>query len=322
MSKVSPLEGISLPKLILQVKQVFKGESCSLKEFNQKKEWFLKLGKIILSSEVWRAYFLPSNIHILKKNEYRIKEYMSDDIYNIKESVLNILGDTKELKRISDITDPLHEISQTVTLLLLEVIFLLQNSKNISKKNIYLLTLIADNFGLWKIRYILEDEAFRIKNKDQYDITALLLQKQTEIYQKLFTDIIGIIRYQFQKSGLNDFKIVYRKKNVYGVYKKMKLKGQNINHVTDFFAFRIIVKTISECYQVLEILHHLWPHYPKKLKDYIEQPKSNQYQSIHTTLQCLQKNTVEFQIRTESMDSIAKFGPASHSLYKAREGHI
>lgn len=322
MSKEISLGNIPLPKLILQVKQTFKEEDVLGDEIKYKQKLFDKFKKIILSSEIWRAYFLPNDTKLLQRYENRIRDLWGDDVYTLKESALHILDDIKSLEKIADITDPLHETSQTITLALLETLLLLQDEESVSKisdKKISLLTDIADNFGLWKIRYILEDEAFRFKHPDQYKIASLLLQKQTDIHKKLFADMISIIEYQFKKEGLQDFKIVYRKKNIYGIYRKIQSKGQNINQITDLFAFRIIVKTIPECYQVLEILHRLWPHYAQKLKDFIEHPKPNQYQSIHTTLQCLEKNIVEFQIRTEGMDAVAKFGPASHALYKSLE---
>ena len=96
----------------------------------------------------------------------------------------------------------------------------------------------------------------------------------------------------------------------------MRRKQKNINHITDFFAFRILVKESEDCYKTLEAVHKLWPYYQDRVKDYIKQPKPNGYQSLHTTLLCLDSNVVEFQIRTHEMDYIAKYGAANHTLYK------
>ncbi len=96
----------------------------------------------------------------------------------------------------------------------------------------------------------------------------------------------------------------------------MKRKGKNFDQITDVFGYRVITKSIPDCYKVKKILHTLWEAFPEHHVDFIMKPKPNGYQSLHTTVKCVGGVAVEFQIRTRKMDWVAKYGPASHLLYK------
>lgn len=178
---------------------------------------------------------------------------------------------------------------------------------------------IADHFGFWRLRYRIEDQLFQQKDPKTYQLIQSLIKKKVEIHQDLFNQINDLLKDQLKKSGLKKFKIQFRKKNAYGIYRKMNKKKKNINHLDDLFAFRIIVANEDECYKTLEKLHQIWAPYPHRLKDYIKRPKPNGYQSLHTTLHCLQEYAIEFQIRSETMDKIAKFGPAAHAKYRKKQ---
>lgn len=230
-----------------------------------------------------------------------------------------LLQDEKILRKASRIKNPRHEIGKAVNIALIKVAKQM-NSKNPSKTlleqvNLYWIP-IASNFGVWKIRYQLEDRLFFLTNKKNYELVSSLLKKKIRIQKHLFKNIINILKDVFQKEKLKNLEIVFRTKNIFGIYNKMKRKNQNINHINDVFALRIIVSTVEECYQILRLLHKCWPPYVERKKDYIRHPKKNGYQSLHTTLHCLEGHEVEFQIRTAEMDETAKYGPANHGLYK------
>lgn len=230
-----------------------------------------------------------------------------------------ILRNPRRLKQILSVTNPLDPVSIPVGLALLEVMRELHQSdvseEFLSHVKKYWIP-IAGNFGMWKIRFILEDWLFKTQDTRNYELILSLLKSKDRIHQELFKNIIDIVGYQLKKKGIRSFSIIFRKKNTFGIHEKMQRKHQSINHINDFFAIRIIVKTLPECYQALEVLHYLWPAYMDRFKDYIREPKPNGYQGLHTVLQCLDRQIVEFQVRTEEMDYIAKFGPASHALYK------
>lgn len=152
---------------------------------------------------------------------------------------------------------------------------------------------------------------------EQQELVTSLLRDQYRVYRRLFSDITAILRHRFAAKGLRGVRIECRRKDVAGIAEKMQRKGATINHVTDLFGFRIITDRVEDCDKVLEVLHRLWRPYPERFKDYIRHPKPNGYQSIHTTLHCLDRTAVEFQIRTIAMDHLAQFGSANHALYKA-----
>src|SRR5690606_8933526 len=96
----------------------------------------------------------------------------------------------------------------------------------------------------------------------------------------------------------------------------MERKAVSFEQLSDIFGFRIIVKTVGDCYGALGVIHTAWPNVPGRFKDYISTPKQNEYHSIHTTVIGPRHQRVELQIRTEEMDRIAEYGIAAHALYK------
>jgi len=307
-------------KTIARLQKIFLGENIKEGYFASKKELLKTLKRNPFDQEIILAFFLPDNLNILEKYKGKIIKLLGQNVYELKTKALEILQKEDRLKEISQITDPLNPISQTIALVLLEIIAILKKKNRVSKEFVQVCQQywipIANNFGLWKIRYIIEDALFELDDPESYQLIVSVLAEKSKMYQELLNDIISIVHFHLQKAGLKDFEVFSRKKNIYGIYKKMQTQGISINHVADLFGIRIIVKSKNDCYKALGILHRLWPHYSDRLRDWIKSPKGNNYRSLHTTLQCLGGKPVEFQIRTPEMDYIAKFGPASHSRYK------
>src|SRR5438876_602829 len=107
-----------------------------------------------------------------------------------------------------------------------------------------------------------------------------------------------------------------RRKRAYSIWRKMERKSIGFEQLSDIFGFRVMVKTLPECYQALGIVHTTWPVVPGRFKDYVSTPKQNDYRSIHTTVIGPGKQRVELQIRTDDMHEIAEYGIAAHALYK------
>lgn len=233
-----------------------------------------------------------------------------------------LLHNVEKLSEIKKITDPKHRINKTVAAAL-EKISEIMNQPSpppafLAEVKKYWIP-IAYHFGIWKTRYSLEDRLFELTDKKNFMLMSSLVKKKQKIHEKLFKAVLQIVSHQLKKAGLSNYEITFRQKNIYGIYRKMKLKNKNINFMTDWFGIRIVVDTIPQCYKVLEVLHYLWPHYHEHFVDYIKTPKPNGYQSLHTILHCLDGQTVEFQIRTRKMDVYAEYGPAAHGIYKQLE---
>ncbi len=175
---------------------------------------------------------------------------------------------------------------------------------------------IANRLGMGRIKTQMEDLAFRYVHPQEYE--ALLAQVQPIITQKdeYLRRVEDIARKALEESGIKEFKIESRVKNLYSIYKKLEKKGEmEVTGLYDLVALRIIVDSVADCYAALGIIHQHWKPLPGRIKDYIAQPKTNNYRGLHTTIFCEEGEIVEFQIRTKEMDQEAKFGIAAHWHY-------
>ncbi len=173
---------------------------------------------------------------------------------------------------------------------------------------------LADRLGMQSIKNELEDLSLKFSNPDVFQqIKAIVSHKKNERASYLETAVKSI----YQASEKNGIKVSVssRAKHFYSIYKKMQKRNVEANKLYDLLALRIICNTNSECYTLIGIVHSLWKPMDGRFKDYIAMPKSNGYQSLHTTVIC-QGRPLEIQIRTEQMHNQAEHGVASHWLYK------
>ena len=180
---------------------------------------------------------------------------------------------------------------------------------------------LAGRLGMADMRWQLEDLAFKELNSEQYRGISTLLTETRAFRENYIEQVHEVLSAALTNSGLS-FKIVGRAKHIYSIHQK-RLKyetmGRNVDSVYDLYALRVFVDTVSDCYAVLGAVHQLWRPIPGEFDDYIANPKPNLYQSLHTTVSCLDSNPLEIQIRTYEMDAIANHGVAAHWYYKAGE---
>ena len=178
---------------------------------------------------------------------------------------------------------------------------------------------LADRFGMSNVKNEMEDLSLKYSNPDVFQqIKAIVSQKKNERSQYL-EKAVQAIQKSAVKAGI-DVTITSRAKHFYSIYQKMRKRNKEASELFDLLALRIICHTESECYTLVGIVHGLWKPLDGRFKDYIAMPKSNGYQSLHTTVMCEGK-PLEIQIRTEKMHSIAEHGVASHWLYKKGLNH-
>jgi GTP pyrophosphokinase len=174
---------------------------------------------------------------------------------------------------------------------------------------------IANRLGMWEIKGKMEDEAFKYIHPKEYGRIKNIIDPY---YQKS-SDILEEIRNKITDMGKEhniDIKIIQgRAKHLYKIYQKLKKHDNDINKIYDLIANRIIVKSISDCYAVLGLIHEEWKPLKGRIKDYISQPKPNGYQSLHTTVFGPGGRPIEFQIRTKEMHEEAEYGIAAHWHY-------
>lgn len=199
--------------------------------------------------------------------------------------------------------------------------------QKIAKETLQVYAPIAHRLGISKVKNELEDLSFKYLYPTQYEmIKGMVAERVSERnaqVQEMITDIEYI---------LNEFHIPYRifgrSKHFYSIYKKMMSKHKRFEEILDMQAIRIVTDSINHCYEILGYIHATYKPIPGRFKDYIAMPKSNMYQSLHTTVISSADGSIfEIQIRTEEMDSIAEKGVAAHWLYKengkgSEEGNI
>ena len=186
----------------------------------------------------------------------------------------------------------------------------------IAKETLDIYAPLAHKLGIFKIKAELEDRSLKYINPRMYYEILSLIKNKTRERVNLIDDMINDVTNILKNSGLKDFTIKGRIKNVYSIYKKMVNNNKSFEDIYDLIAIRIILNKVEECYQALGVIHANYTPIPKRFKDYIALPKPNLYQSLHTTVLGAFGEPFEVQIRTEEMDEIAEGGVAAHWAYK------
>jgi len=174
---------------------------------------------------------------------------------------------------------------------------------------------IASRLGIYWIKHELEDNSFKYLYPDDYNRISSLVSKGLAGREEYVQTVRQVIVQKLAEADLRG-KVLGRHKKVYSIYNKMQTQNLPFDEIYDIIAFRIILDTVPQCYEVLGLIHALWKPIDIKFKDYIARPKPNMYQSLHTTVIGPKGARVEIQIRTYEMDNVAKSGIAAHWSYK------
>jgi GTP diphosphokinase / guanosine-3',5'-bis(diphosphate) 3'-diphosphatase len=174
---------------------------------------------------------------------------------------------------------------------------------------------LANRIGLGWVKNELEDLCLKHLKPDVYEMLRVRVAKRDEDRQQYIGEVRSLVEKALAENGLQG-KVYGRPKHLYGIYQKMNKQSISFEEVYDLTALRIITDTKMNCYALLGVIHSLWRPVPGRFKDYIAIPKSNLYQSLHTTVVGPKGEHVEFQIRTEEMHRVAEYGIAAHWKYK------
>lgn len=220
--------------------------------------------------------------------------------------------------------------SQDIRVLIIKLVDRLHNMRTlehvpkekqtrIARETLEIYVPVTHRLGMGLIRKELEDLAFPYVYPEEYSRVVELSKSLKKKGENDLEKIRKSLQKRLADSNILDFHTSYRLKGTYSLYQKLKRREWDIERIYDYFAIRIVVPNIEQCYQVLGITHELWRPIPKRVKDYIAFPKPNGYRSLHTTVITPNCTILEVQIRTEAMHREAEYGIASHIMYKSKQ---
>jgi GTP pyrophosphokinase len=175
---------------------------------------------------------------------------------------------------------------------------------------------LAHRFGMAKVRWELEDLSFKHLEPEAYKTLAKLVAAKRGEREALIAQMREPLEKRLTEAGIADVEVTGRPKHLWSIYKKMQQRDRPYEDIYDLLAIRVIVPNVLECYHALGVIHDGWTPVQERIKDYIAQPKSNGYQSLHTTVFGPGRQLFEIQIRTRDMHRTADYGIAAHWLYK------
>src|SRR5712664_3890609 len=187
--------------------------------------------------------------------------------------------------------------------------------RKISRETLDIYAPLAHRLGIGQIKWELEDLAFRNLEPEAYEDVVKRIARKRNDRETLVSDLREILARELDNVGIKA-EITGRPKHIYSVWQKMTREKKDFSEIYDLSAIRVQVDSVRDCYGVLGVVHSLWKPVPGRFKDYIAMPKSNGYQSLHTTVITHTGEPIEIQIRTHEMHRMAEFGVAAHWTYK------
>jgi GTP pyrophosphokinase len=243
---------------------------------------------------------------VTKIGKIPFRNYEEKQAENFRKMVLSMADDIRVV--LIKLADRLHNMR---TLEHLSEI----KRRQIAQETIEIYAPLANRLGIGWMKNELEDLCLKALKPDVYAELKMRVAKRDEERQQYIQDVVRLVRQALAEAGLKG-EVQGRPKHLYGIYQKMERQAVPFDEVYDLTAVRIITDTKMNCYASLGLIHSLWRPVPGRFKDYIAIPKSNLYQSLHTTVVGPKGERVEFQIRTEEMHRIAEYGIAAHWKYK------
>ncbi|MDR1560684.1 MAG: bifunctional (p)ppGpp synthetase/guanosine-3',5'-bis(diphosphate) 3'-pyrophosphohydrolase [Clostridiales bacterium] len=191
--------------------------------------------------------------------------------------------------------------------------------KEIAQETLDIYAPLVHRLGISTLRYELEDLCFKYLHSEEYHELAEKINRKLSERQAFVNRVVVEIRGLVESEGI-EASVDGRPKHFFSIYKKMVSQEKTLDQIYDLFAVRVIVSDVRDCYEVLGIVHTMYKPITRRFKDYIAMPKTNRYQSLHTTLISQEGEPFEVQIRTYEMHKTAEYGIAAHWKYKEGKG--
>jgi GTP pyrophosphokinase len=240
---------------------------------------------------------------------FRSREH--EQAENVRKMIVAMAGDIRVL--LIKLADRLHNM-RTLSALPPD------KQRRIATATLEIYAPLAHRLGVQQIKWELEDLSFKALHPGPYREIASLVEKRRSERQQYVEGVLQAARTRLREGGLKA-EVDGRPKHLYSIYEKMVIGGKEFNEIYDLAGIRIRVDSVRDVYAALGAIHSLWKPVPGRFKDYVAMPKSNMYQSLHTTVVGPQGRPIEAQIRTKDMHRTAEFGIAAHWRYKeGRDG--
>ena len=288
------------------------------------------LTKLNADSDTICAALLHDTIYIGNATLEDITERFGEDIADLVNGItkinkLNLSADTED--HINYYKKIIVGLSEDVRIIIIKLAERCQNMRTLwaipedkrrekSKETLEILVPIAHRLGLGELKTELEVLSLKYYKPNEFISVEEQLENTEEERNQIVQNMIREVSDLLDSNNIQ-YEIKGRAKSIYSIYNKLS-KGKKFSEIYDLYALRILVNTIPECYQVMGIIHSVFKPMPKRIKDYIANPKTNMYQSIHTTVFGPYEKLYEIQIRTYEMDRVAEKGIASHWSYKEK----
>ncbi|MBS5702400.1 MAG: bifunctional (p)ppGpp synthetase/guanosine-3',5'-bis(diphosphate) 3'-pyrophosphohydrolase [Butyricicoccus pullicaecorum] len=239
---------------------------------------------------------------------------------------LGMLRYSKEQEQMEDLRKMFMAMAKDIRVILIKLADRLHNARTFqflperkqrdkALETMEIYAPIAHRLGMSRIKWELEDLSLKCLDPIGYQEIVEGLEKQSSRHEEFLNHIKDNISEKLDEAGIRHT-ISARVKHIYSIYRKMYAQHKTINEIYDICAVRVIVDSVTDCYNVLGYVHDLYKPIPGRFKDYISTPKPNGYQSLHTTVIGREGIPFEIQIRTEEMHKMAEYGVAAHWKYK------
>ena len=232
-------------------------------------------------------------------------------VENYRKLLLSVAKDARVI--LIKLADRLHNMR---TLEFMPV----EKRQRISQETRDLYAPLAHRFGLAKLKAELEDLAFKFLEPDEYKALAKLIVQKRKEREDLIGEMADPLRKRLEEAGIVVYEASGRPKHLWSIHKKMARRDKPYEEIYDLLAIRVLVDSVQDCYHALGVIHGEWTPLQERIKDYIASPKSNGYQSLHTTVFGPRHTLFEIQIRTREMHRTADYGIAAHWRYKSEAG--
>ena len=240
---------------------------------------------------------------------YVFRSVQEEQVENYRKLILSMAKDIRVI--LIKFADRLHNM---------RTLYALPEGKKqrIARETLDIYAPLAHRFGIALIRWELEDLAFKYLEPEEYHELAKRVDKKRREREKLIEQFTSPLQEAVNEAGIKAV-VSGRPKHLYSIYKKMERRSKSFEEIYDLLGLRVLAETVSDCYHVLGIVHTLWTPLHDRFKDYIATPKSNMYQSLHTSVYGPQGQLIEVQIRTGEMHRTAEYGIAAHWRFKEEQ---